>query len=90
MEGKPTYKPIKVNMKSSKKRDNYLSGDLLYSGVNIFGQLSKIYLDKIENGEMIAYQTSVSNVSSTGNIAMEPETPALLKTDSSTSTTSVA
>ena len=48
-------KPIKVNMKSTQKKDAYLSSDLLYSGVNIFGHLSKLYLDRIHNGEMIAY-----------------------------------
>ena len=32
----------------------YISGDLLYSGVNLFGKLSEIYLDKIKNGEMYA------------------------------------
>ena len=32
----------------------YISGDLLYSGVNLFDKLSEIYLDKIKNGEMYA------------------------------------
>jgi hypothetical protein len=32
----------------------YISGDLLYSGVNLFGKLSEIYLEKIKNGEMLS------------------------------------
>ena len=44
------FKAVKVQMKSSAIQGEALSRSMLFSGINIFGQLSKIYLQNKESG----------------------------------------
>eukprot|EP00347_Sterkiella_histriomuscorum_P012612 403367900 len=44
------FKAVKVQMKSSQKTGETLSRSMLYSGINIFGQLSQLYLQNKEAG----------------------------------------
>lgn len=38
------FKAVKVHMKQTQKQAETLSRSMLYSGINIFGQLSQVYL----------------------------------------------
>ena len=66
----------------------YISGDLLYSGVNLFGKLSEIYLDKIKNGEMYVVSSGNEYSQSKANYQTEYSTPSLNKKDSTSSVAS--
>lgn len=72
--------------------NKYISGDLLYSGVNLFGKLSEIYLEKIKNGEMHAGMMSGDLAHKELNYQapqnQEYSTPSLVKTTSTASVTS--
>ena len=58
------FKPTKVKMRGRKGAEAaYIGSDLLYSGINIFGQLSKGYIERIKAGEPIAYQASAGSSS---------------------------
>jgi hypothetical protein len=41
---KKTFNAVKVNIKSGTKNSNMISRSMLYSGVNIFGQLTEKFL----------------------------------------------
>ena len=45
METKKDFKAVKVNIKGGSKNINTLSRSMLYSGINIFGQLTQMYLE---------------------------------------------
>jgi hypothetical protein len=57
--------------------------------VNIFGHLSKIYLEKIENGEMIAYNTTTP-AAPAYKPADVPAQPSLVKQSSGSSVSTIA
>ena len=42
---KKDFKSVKVNIKGT-KTDKRISRSMLYSGINIFGQLSEMYINK--------------------------------------------
>jgi hypothetical protein len=65
----------------------YISGDLLYSGVNLFGKLSEIYLEKIKNGEMF---WASSQDFAPKEVAEINKTPAMIKKASNASASSEA
>jgi len=67
----------------------YISGDLLYSGVNLFGKLSEIYIEKIKNGEMFTgFSQDFTPKESQNN--QEYDTPAMVKKSSNASSASAA
>jgi len=45
MDDKRDFKAVKVNIKGGAKNQNTLSRSMLYSGINIFGQLTQMYLE---------------------------------------------
>ena len=66
----------------------YISGDLLYSGVNLFGKLSEIYLEKIKNGEMFTESSHDFGGHKDPQPSQEYKTPSLSKKSSTTSNAS--
>lgn len=48
------FKAVKVQMKSSQNQGDILSRSMLYSGINIFGQLSQAYIQSKESGGSLA------------------------------------
>ncbi|CDW71489.1 ring zn-finger-domain-containing protein [Stylonychia lemnae] len=59
------FKAVKVQLKSSQKQGEQLSRSMLYSGINIFGQLSQLYLQNKEAGGAYAsFQAQVQTQSS--------------------------
>jgi len=46
------FKAVKVQLKASQNQGEVLSRSMLYSGINIFGQLSQMYLQSKETGGM--------------------------------------
>ncbi|CAI2381223.1 unnamed protein product [Moneuplotes crassus] len=91
MSEKKDFRPVKVKIKSNKQKSmKYISGDLLYSGVNLFGKLSEIYMEKIKNGEMFAgtYQDTPTQKEAVAVPAPDYSTPAMSKKSSTVSNTS--
>ena len=54
---KKDFKSVKVSIKSGTKNIDTLSRSMLYSGINIFGQLSQMYL---QNKEEFSQNTSAT------------------------------
>ena len=44
------FKAVKVQFKGTQKSGETLSRSMLYSGINIFGQLSQLYIQNKESG----------------------------------------
>ena len=68
----------------------YISGDLLYSGVNLFGKLSEIYIEKIKNGEMFTGSYQDTGLQRDQLPSKEYSAPLLTKKSSTTSNISTA
>ena len=45
-EGKKDFKAVKVSVKGGTKNKETISRSMMYSGVNIFGELSRAYMEK--------------------------------------------
>jgi len=50
-EGKKDFKAVKVSVKGGTKNKETISRSMMYSGVNIFGELSRAYMEKKRTGE---------------------------------------
>ena len=60
MDDQKDFKAVKVQMKSTQRSGETLSRSMLYSGINIFGQLSQIYIQTKETGgSYSAFQESI-------------------------------
>ena len=46
---KKEFKAVKVNIKQGQKNKDTVSRQMMYSGVNIFGELSRMYMANKEN-----------------------------------------
>ena len=60
-EEKKDFKEVKVKIQGGQKGDvETLSRSMLYSGVNIFGELTRLYLESKDNFQAVAMkQTGV-------------------------------
>jgi hypothetical protein len=73
MEAPKDFKAVKVSMKQRQTTGETLSGSMLYSGVNIFGQLTQAYMETRDspNSNLVAssqFQHTASSSQGTGNL----------------------
>ena len=62
------FKAVKVQFKGSQKTGETLSRGMLYSGINIFGQLSQMYIQNKESGgSYSAFSDSIGKSSKQAN-----------------------
>lgn len=62
------FKAVKVQLKASQNQGEVLSRGMLYSGINIFGQLSQMYLQSKETGSFPQTMSAGKDTSSTSSV----------------------
>ena len=56
VEEKKDFKEVKVRVQGGQREQETLSRSMLYSGVNIFGELSRLYLESKDSFQAVAMQ----------------------------------